>query len=160
MGDELRWLAQTLSVFSRRITRRILCVSLCCNNRASPVPRSFHSFAPESNRKSFERLRTRGTSRSKGRISHPQIGSKKRISGEGHVQLENYGLVLFISLCYDLFCELDDGFEVRIVVILRLSHKSQLHDQWLGVAEGNPPRENEQKADLGCQRIRAGICHY
>jgi hypothetical protein len=56
IGDELRWLAHTLSVFSRRITRRILCVSLCCSNRASPVPRSFHSLLDESNLKSFARL--------------------------------------------------------------------------------------------------------
>jgi len=132
-GDELRWLAHTLSVFSRRITSRILCVSLCCSNRASPVPRSFHSFAAESNRKSLERLRTRGTRRSKERISHRK-SIQEGIGGEGHVQLENYGLILFISLCYDLFCELDDGFKVGIMFILRLSRVTKVNcmtDGWV-----------------------------
>lgn len=121
---ELRWLAHTLSVFSRRITRRILCVSLCWSNRASPVPLSFHSFASELNRKSFARLDERKEA-IKG-VSQFFL-NVTRIGGEGHVQLEDYGLVLFIGLRHDLFCELDDGFKVGIMLILRLRQLSVVH---------------------------------
>jgi len=161
VGDELRWLAHTLSVFSRRITSRILCVSLCCSNRALPVPRSFHSFVAESNRKSLERLRTRGTRRSRGRISHRK-SIQKRIGEEGHLPLEDYGLIFFISLCYDLFCELGDRFEVGIMSILRLRQVIKVKcmtDGWCGLgcgraSEGSPPSQNEKKKnadlELGC----------
>ena len=50
------WFAHTLSVLSRRITRRILLVSLCLSSLTSPVPRSFHSDPEVSKRKSFARL--------------------------------------------------------------------------------------------------------
>jgi hypothetical protein len=43
-----------------------------------------------------------------------------RIGREGNIQFEDYSLVLFVSLCYNLFCELDDGFKVRVMLILRL----------------------------------------
>jgi hypothetical protein len=46
-------------------------------------------------------------------------------SVEGNIQLEDYSLVLFVSLCYNLFCELDDGFEVRVMLVLRLSQTSE-----------------------------------
>lgn len=49
------------------------------------------------------------------------------IGGEGHVQLEDYGLVLFIGLRHNLFCELDDGFKVGIMLILRLRQLSAVH---------------------------------
>jgi hypothetical protein len=118
IDDELRWLAHTLSVFSRRITRRILCVSLCCSNRASPVPRSFHSFPEESNRKSFARLSEKVFDQ-RGQPSS-QI-DLTRIDREEHVQLEDYGLVLFVGPRHDFFRELDDGFKVGIMFVLSLS---------------------------------------
>jgi hypothetical protein len=43
-----------------------------------------------------------------------------RIGGEGHVQLEDHGLILFVGLCHNLLCESDYGFEVGVVLILRL----------------------------------------
>lgn len=52
----LMWLAHTLSVLSRRITRRTFLVSLCARTRTSPVPRSFHSRSSLWKRKSFARL--------------------------------------------------------------------------------------------------------
>lgn len=51
------WLAQTLSVLSRRMRRRILPPSLALRRRTSPVPRSFHSLSSLLKRKSFARLR-------------------------------------------------------------------------------------------------------
>ena len=54
--DSLKWFAQTLRVLSRRITTRTFLVSLFCNSRTSPVPRSFHSFDSVTKRKSFARL--------------------------------------------------------------------------------------------------------
>src|SRR5258706_9362861 len=53
MEDVLRWLAQTLSVLSRRMTRRTFPVSLCLSRRSSPVPRSFHSEPTASKRQSL-----------------------------------------------------------------------------------------------------------
>lgn len=59
-----------------------------------------------------------------------QRGARKmdvtRIGREGNIQLEDHSLVLFVSLCYDLFCELDDGFKVRVMLILRLSQTSSM----------------------------------
>ena len=59
-----------------------------------------------------------------------QRGARKmnmtRIGGEGNIQLENYSLVLFVSLCYNLFRELDDGFEVRVMLVLRLRQTSSM----------------------------------
>lgn len=52
----LRWFAQTLRVLSRRITSRTFLVSLCSNNRTSPVPRSFHSEEDGSKRNNLARL--------------------------------------------------------------------------------------------------------
>ena len=49
-----------------------------------------------------------------------------RIGREGNIQLEYYSLVLFVSLCYNLFCELDDGFKVRVMLVLRLSQTSSM----------------------------------
>jgi hypothetical protein len=43
-----------------------------------------------------------------------------RIGREGNIQLEDYSLVLFVSLCYNLFCELDDRFKVRVMLVLGL----------------------------------------
>jgi hypothetical protein len=54
----LRWFAQTLSVLSRRMTRRTLPESLDARRRTSPVPRSFHSSSPLEKRKSLARLRS------------------------------------------------------------------------------------------------------
>lgn len=116
--DELRWLAHTLSVFSRRITRRIFCVSLCCNNLASPVPRSFHSLEFISNRKSFARLSQRLCEQEK-------IRKKLHEDAKGgYIQLEDYSLILFVSLGCDLFREFDDGFKVWIVLLVRLKYRS------------------------------------
>jgi hypothetical protein len=47
-----------------------------------------------------------------------------RIGGERHVQLEDYCLILLVSLCHDLFREPDDGFKVGIMLILRLRQLS------------------------------------
>jgi hypothetical protein len=49
-----------------------------------------------------------------------------RIGREGNIQLEDYSLVLFVSLCYDLFCELDDGFKVRVMLIVLLSQTTSM----------------------------------
>jgi hypothetical protein len=49
-----------------------------------------------------------------------------RIGREGNIQLEDHSLVLFVGLCYNLFCELDDGFKVRVMLILRLSQTSSM----------------------------------
>jgi hypothetical protein len=49
-----------------------------------------------------------------------------RIGREGNIQLEDYSLVLFISLCYNLLCELDDGFKVRVMLFIRLSQTSSM----------------------------------
>ena len=43
----------------------------------------------------------------------------------GHIQLEDYGLILFVSLSYYLFCKFDDGFKVWIVLLGRLRDRSQ-----------------------------------
>jgi hypothetical protein len=153
--DELRWLAHTLSVFSRRITRRIFCVSLCCSNRASPVPRSFHSFPSELNRKSFARL---GNARGRKVIRGvPEKMSETQIGREGDIQLEDYSLVLFVRLCYNLFCELDDGFKVRVMFFLRLSQTSSMVNCMAnaGVWGG---RQRTESADLWCQWIQ-GVGH-
>ena len=66
----LAWFAQTLRVLSRRITRRIFFVSLCCSRRTSPVPRSFHSEDSVANRKSFARLHRGGTRAGTERSAH------------------------------------------------------------------------------------------
>lgn len=50
------WLAQTLSVLSRLITTLINLFSLSCNNRKSPVPRSFHSLESVTNRNNLARI--------------------------------------------------------------------------------------------------------
>lgn len=50
-----------------------------------------------------------------------------RIGREGHVQLEDHGLVLFVSLCHNLLCESDDGFKVGVVLILRLRQLSTVN---------------------------------
>jgi len=52
--------------------------------------------------------------------------NETRISREGNIQLEDYSLVLFVSLCYNLFCELDDGFKVRVMLILGLRQTSSM----------------------------------
>ena len=44
-----------------------------------------------------------------------------RMGRERNIQLEDYSLVLFISLGHNLFCELDDGFKVRVMLVLSLS---------------------------------------
>lgn len=60
-GGVLAWLAQTLRVLSRRMTRRTFLDSRWASRRTSPVPRSFHSDVPTSKRKSFARLVARAT---------------------------------------------------------------------------------------------------
>ncbi len=52
--------------------------------------------------------------------------NETRIGREGNVQLEDYSFVLFVSLCYNLFCELDDGFKVRIMLVLGLSQTTSM----------------------------------
>lgn len=79
------------------------------------------------------------------------------IGSERHVQLENYGLILFISLRHDLFCELDDRFKVGIMLILGLRQLSMsicITNAGCGRVE-----ENEENADLWCQGIRAMVGH-
>lgn len=52
--------------------------------------------------------------------------NETRIGKEANVQLEDYSLVLFVSLCYNLFCELDDGFKVRVMLVLGLNETQSM----------------------------------
>ena len=52
--------------------------------------------------------------------------NETRIGRKGDIQLKDNSLVFFVSLCYNLFCELDDGFKVRVMVFLRLSQTSSM----------------------------------
>jgi hypothetical protein len=54
----------------------------------------------------------------------PKKMNVARIGGEGHVQLEDHGLILFVSPCHNLLCEPDDRFKVRVMLILRLRQLS------------------------------------
>jgi hypothetical protein len=49
-----------------------------------------------------------------------------RIGREANIQLEDYSLVLFVGLCYNLFCELDDGFKVRVVLFVGLGQTQSM----------------------------------
>ena len=80
-----------------------------------------------------------------------------RISREGNVQLEDYSLVLFVSLCYNLFCELDDGFKVRVMLVLRLSQTSSMVNCMTNAGCG-AGKQRSESADLWCQWIQ-GVGH-
>lgn len=54
--DSPKWLAQILSVLSRRMSILIFLLSRCCRSFAMPIPRSFHSLSSALNRYSFALL--------------------------------------------------------------------------------------------------------
>jgi len=62
----------------------------------------------------------------------PEKTHVTRIGEEGNVQLEDYGLILFISLRYNLFCELDDRFKMGVMLFLRLSQTSMVNCKKVG----------------------------
>lgn len=73
-----------------------------------------------------------------------QRGARKmnvtRIDREGNIQLEDYSLVLFICPCYNLFCKLDDGFKVRVMLFLGLSQTSSMVNCMANVGRGTGGR--------------------
>jgi hypothetical protein len=77
-----------------------------------------------------------------------------RIGEEGNVQLEDYGLVLFISLRYNLFCELDDRFKVGVMIFLRLRQTSTMVNCKMVGAEGRGAKEKEKAPTFGAKGFR------
>lgn len=125
------WFAQTLRVLSRLITSRTFLVSLCLSKRTSPVPRSFHSDDPLSNRKSLALLRQARKQGRKRRRRTAAAAKKRRewhntrraradldrdrVDKErGDAHLENHILILLMRLRIDLLSEPDDGLKVHI----------------------------------------------
>ena len=64
-------------------------------------------------------------------------------SGIGYIHLEDYSLILFVSLGYYLFCEFDNGFKVWIVLLVRLRDRSQYLAHV--VAQTKPATKREMK---------------
>ena len=84
-------MAQILSVFAWRMTRRTLEVSLCFNSLTVPVPRSFHWFPSLSNRYSLALLRnrTRGSDQNiakSDRIEPKRNQSVRSVAEDSHVE--------------------------------------------------------------------------
>ena len=82
-----------------------------------------------------------------------------RIGEEGHVQFEDYGLILFVGLSYYLFCKFDDGFKVWIVLLGRLRDRSQCLAHGVAHTHTKPATKRERKnTDIRCQGVRK-VCH-
>jgi len=128
-GSVLMWLAQTLSVLSRLITRRTFFVSLWARRRTSPVPLSFHSEDEPSKRNNLARLSWgQGTDQGDRAVN---------IHLEGHI------LILLVCLCVDLLCELNNGLELRIGFLFLKAKSRAASDQER--EKGRPRSQNAIK---------------